>query len=608
MYEGGSMAEVISDQKDIDFVLFDQLDVERLLKHKKYSDFNKKMFKMVISEARNLAIKEILPTYSECDEQGVKFKNGEVEVPHCLKRVHKLLMEGEWGALTADPEYGGQGLPHTIFQATFDYMAGANYIAMMYVILGHGAGKMIDLFGTDLQKELFLEKLYSLKWGGTMLLTESGAGSDLGALETSAEKLEDGTYSISGSKIFISNGEQNLTDNIIHPVLARVKGAPAGTKGISLFIVPKIWVNDDGSFGDNNDVICTGVEKKLGLHGSPTCSISLGSRGKCRGILLGQENQGMPIMFHMMNGVRLEVGTQAYSHASCAYLYALDYAKTRLQGKSMDKSSGAKISQVPIIEHPDVRRMLLKMKSYVEGLRSLAFFTAFCFDMIECTDSKDEKEHYSSLVEILTPIVKAYSSDRGFEVCAEGMQVFGGYGYTKEYPLEQLLRDSKITSIYEGSNGIQATDFLFRKVGGENGIMLDALVLEIKKRIDYSKENDILKDLAEKLEKTLSKLEPILRDSAKSVETSEFKSAFAVASPLLDATGDVVMAWQLLWRAQIAEQKLADSSKGKNIDFYNGKIMAAKFFIETILPIANGKLDGIVVYDNPAVQIDEKSF
>ncbi|MCK5099169.1 MAG: acyl-CoA dehydrogenase, partial [Desulfobacteraceae bacterium] len=478
--------------------------------------------------------------------------------------------------------------------ATFDYMMGANYIVMMYVILGHGAGKMIDYFGTKGQKELFLENLYSLKWGGTMLLTEPGAGSDLGALETSAEKLEDGTYSIVGSKIFISNGEQNLTENIIHPVLARVKGGPAGTKGISLFIVPKIWVNDDGTFGEENDVTCTGVEEKLGLHGSPTCSISLGSKGKCRGILLGKENQGMEIMFHMMNGVRLEVGTQAYSHASCAYLYALEYAKTRLQGKSMDKGAGAKTSQVPIIEHPDVRRMLLKMKSYVEGLRSLTFFTAFCFDMIECTDKKEEKSHYSNLVEILTPVLKSYSSDRGFEVCAEGMQVFGGYGYTKEYPMEQLLRDCKITSIYEGSNGIQATDFLFRKVGRKNGIMLDAFVLEIKKRINYSKENNVFVDLAEKLEKILKKLEQKLRDSAEGVKTSEYKSAFAVASPLLDVTGDVVMAWQLLWRAQIADAKLASNNKGKNLDFYNGKIMAAKFFIKTILPVATGKLDGIV--------------
>lgn len=599
------MADLISDQKDIDFVLYEQLNVERFLKAEKYSDFNKKMFKMVISEARNLAIKEILPTYTECDKEGVKFENGKVEVAGCLKRVHKLLMEGEWGALTANPEYGGQGLPHSIFQATFEYMAGANYIAMMFPILGHGAGKMIDLYGTQEQKDIYLEKLYSLEWGGTMVLTEPGAGSDLASLEASAEKHGDGTYSITGNKIFITNGDHNLTENIIYPVLARIKGAPDGTKGISLFIVSKYNINDDGTLGKDNDVVCTGIEEKLGLHGSPTCSLAFGSKGNCRGVLLGKENQGMKIMFHMMNGVRLEVGTQAYAHASCSYLNALEYAKTRLQGKSLEKRSA---TQVPLIEHPDVRRMLLKMKSYVEGMRSLAFFTAFCFDTVECTESEDEKSYYSNLTEILTPIVKAYSSDRGFEVCAEGMQVFGGYGYTREYPMEQLLRDCKIASIYEGSNGIQATDFLFRKVGGKNGAMLDALVTEIQKVINYSKENNAFTGLAQGLENVLKKLENKLRDSAESVKTSDFKSSFAVATPLLEVTGDVVMAWQLLWRAQIAESKLKSDSKGKNTDFYNGKIMAAKFFIKTILPIATGKLDGIVIKENPAVLIDEKSF
>jgi len=241
-------------------------------------------------------------------------------------------------------------------------------------------------------------------------------------------------------------------------------------------------------------------------------------------------------------------------------------------------------------------------------MRSLAFFTAFCFDTVECTESEDEKSYYSNLTEILTPIVKAYSSDRGFEVCAEGMQVFGGYGYTREYPMEQLLRDCKIASIYEGSNGIQATDFLFRKVGGKNGAMLDALVTEIQKVINYSKENNAFTGLAQGLENVLKKLENKLRDSAESVKTSDFKSSFAVATPLLEVTGDVVMAWQLLWRAQIAESKLKSDSKGKNTDFYNGKIMAAKFFIKTILPIATGKLDGIVIKENPAVLIDEKSF
>ena len=334
-----TMAEVIADRRDIEFVLYEQLNTQSILNSGAYSDVNRKMADMVIKEARNLAVKEILPTYTLCDKEGVLFDKGEVKVPECFRPVHKLLVEGEWGALTENPEYGGQGLPHIVAQAALEYMIGANYTLMTYAILGHGAGKMVDLFGTPAQKKLFLKKMYTCEWGATMLLTEPQAGSDLGALSTSAVKNDDGTYSITGNKIFITNGQQNLTENIIHPVLARIEGAPDGTKGISIFLVPKIWVNEDGSLGEPNDVVCTGVEEKMGIHGSPTCSMSLGSAGKCRGWLLGEENQGMAIMFHMMNDVRLEVGTQAFTHASCAYLHALTYAEGRLQGRALEDSA-----------------------------------------------------------------------------------------------------------------------------------------------------------------------------------------------------------------------------------------------------------------------------
>ncbi|MFO7752397.1 MAG: acyl-CoA dehydrogenase [Desulfobacteraceae bacterium] len=598
------MADLVADQRDIEFILFKQFRVEQFTKYEKYSDFNRKMFDMVLKEARNFAIKEILPTYKECDTEGVRFENGKVKVPSCLKRVHRLLMEGEWGALTEDPEYGGQGLMHTIAQGAMEYMIGANYIAMTYPILGHGAGKMIELFGTEKQKELFLEKLYTLEWGGTMLLTEPGAGSDIGAVETSARPLEDGTYEITGSKIFITNGDQDLTENIIHPVLARIEGAPAGTKGISLFIVPKIWVNEDGGLGEFNDVVCTGIEEKLGLHGSPTCSLSLGDKGGCRGLLLGHENRGMEIMFHMMNEVRLEVGTQGFTHAGCAYLHALDYAGTRKQGRALENLKNPEAPQVPIIQHPDVRRMLLKMKSYVEGMRSLTYFTAFCFDMIECTESSAEKEHYADLVEILTPVVKAYLSDRGFDVCSDAMQVFGGYGYTGEYPVEQLVRDSRIASIYEGTNGIQAMDFLARKVAGKKGALLEALVKEIRETVAYSEENNLFADMADTLDNTLDKLEKRLKSAAGMISSESFRSAFAIAYPMLDATGDVIMAWMLLWRAQTARNAM-DS---KNRAFYEGKIHAARFFFDTIVPVTMGKLDAVPAGENPAVSIDENSF
>ncbi len=622
------MAEIISDRRDIDFVLYEQLDTMDILSSDQFGELDRKTADMIIREARNIAVKEILPTYTVSDRQGVKFDKGVVKVPECFRYVHQLLVEGEWGALTEDPVYGGQGLPHTIAQAALEYLIGANYTLMTYAILGHSAGKMVDIFGTPEQKKLFLKKMYTCEWGATMLLTEPEAGSDLGALTTCAKKNDDGTYSITGNKIFITNGEQNLTENIIHPVLARIEGASAGTKGISIFLVPKIWVNKDGSLGERNDIICTGVEEKMGIHASPTCSMSLGSKGKCRGLLLGKENQGMEIMFHMMNEVRLEVGTQAFTHASCSYLYALDYASKRLQGRAIEELGNRDAPQVPIIRHPDVRRMLLKMKAFVEGMRSLTFFTAFCFDKIKCADSKKEKEHYKGLTEILTPLVKAYCSEKGFEVCVTGMQIFGGYGYTKEYPMEQLVRDCKICSIYEGSNGIQAMDFLGRKLTAKNGVLLEALILEIKKTVAMAEESEdmckfgetdiSLCEMGEKLEQVVDKFYRTALDTVKAVRSSQFKSAFAVAHPLMDATGDIIMAWMLLWRAATAVHALAKIvkngqlneiiQKNKNTAFYHGKIMTAQFFITTMLPLTMGKLDAVLPRQNAAINIDDKSF
>ncbi len=451
-----------------------------------------------------------------------------------------------------------------------------------------------------------------------MLLTEPQAGSDLGALTTSAKKNPDGTYSITGNKIFITNGEQNLTENIIHPVLARIEGAPAGTKGISIFIVPKVWVNDDGSQGEFNDVVCTGVEEKMGLHGSPTCSLALGGKNACRGWLLGEENQGMQIMFHMMNGVRLEVGTQAFTHASCSYLHALDYASQRLQGRSIDKGRDHSAPQVAIINHPDVRRMLTKMKAYVEGMRSLLYYTALCFDKAHLSESQEDKKRYNSLIEILTPVIKSYCAEKGFDVCVEGMQVFGGYGYTREYPMEQLVRDCKITSIYEGANGIQAMDFLGRKIIMSKGAFLDALVNAMRKTIDSTNQHSNLNKLGTALSQAADRLCAVAMKTAQAGTGPGFKHAFAFAHPLMEATGDVVMAWMLLWRAVVAESKLSalvgekDEAKvldkNKNAAFYHGKIVTAEFFIRTMLPVTLGKLDAIDQGKNAAVKMRQNAF
>jgi hypothetical protein len=615
------LAQLISDRRDIDFVLFEQFNIERLFQMAKYKDLNRKMIDMVISEARNLGVKEILPTYMEGDRAGVQFENGNVKMAECFRRPYKLFAEGEWIAMSEDPEFGGQGLPQITRQAAFEFIVGANFAFAAFGNLGHGAAKMIELFGTPKQKQLFMEKMYSGQWGGTMLLTEPEAGSDVGALTTAAVKNPDGTYSITGNKIFITCGEHDLTENIIHPVLARIEGAPKGTKGISLFIVPKIWVNDDESLGEFNDVVCTGVEEKMGLHASPTCSLTLGGKGKCRGLLLGRENEGMRVMFHMMNEARLDVGAQGFLHGSSAYLYALNYARERRQGRDLTKGKAFDAQQVPIIRHPDVRRMLLEMKAYVDGMRSFIYYVARCFDLKDCAETDAEKSLHDGLIELLTPVIKAYCSERGLEVCDQAVQIYGGYGYTKEYPVEQLMRDCKITTIYEGTNGIQAMDFLGRKLGMKKGEVFLSFIQEIQKTIKKAKNIHTLTDLADAVEQAVHRLSEVAIHLGNTVLSPEVKVAFAYAHPFLEVVGDVIMAWMHLWRASVAAPKLEKLAGGndaakvqdkiakhKEAAYYDGQIKTAEFYILTLLPAAMGKMNAIETANPAAVNIHENSF
>jgi alkylation response protein AidB-like acyl-CoA dehydrogenase len=601
------VAQQIADRRDIDFVLYEQLKSEKLAKEKAFEGLDRKTFDLIISEARNFAIKEILPTYEDGDRIGVTFEKGQVKVPESYHRPHKLILEGEWSSMTEDPKLGGQGLPHVIARAAREYISGANGTLSSYAMLGHGTGKMIDLYGTQEQKDLFLKKLYSGVWGGTMVLTEPSAGSDVGALTTVAVKNDDGTYSITGDKIFITNGDHDLSENIIHPVLARVEGAPDGIRGISIFIVPKIWVNPDGSLGDPNDVTCTGIEEKTGIHGSATCSLAYGSKGKCRGFLLGEENKGMKIMFHMMNEARNDVGFQSMNGASNAYLYALNYARERLQGRELGAGKDAP-PQAPIIRHPDVRRMLMWMKCYVEGLRSLIYYVDTLFDRMHCSDDQDIQKECNEMAELLTPIIKSLGSDRGFDICVQAVQVYGGYGYVQEYPVEQLMRDSKIASLYEGTNGIQAMDLLGRKLGMNNGAVFMSMLAKINDTIKNAKETEGLKTLAEDTETAVNRLAELSVIIGKKAGSAEFKTAFAHATPFLNVTGDVIMAWMLLWRAQIAATKLAGGPAQKDEAFYKGQLKSADFFINTVLPVTLGSMDSIAKGSTAAVEIDEASF
>ena len=602
------MAQSIADRRDVDFVLHEQLEVGELSAHEKFAEFNSKTVDMIIKEARNLAIKEILPTREIGDREGVTFDNGTVTVPKEFHRAYDLIKEGEWVAMPEDPEWGGQGMPRTVSLAAADYFNGANYAFMMYPGLTHGAAKLVEAFGTDKQKALFLKKMYMGEWTGTMLLTEPEAGSDVGALTTTAVKNDDGTYSISGSKIFISSGEHDLAENIIHPVLARIEGAPGGTKGISLFLVPKFRVNDDGSLAEFNDVICTGIEEKMGLHGNSTCSLTLGGKSGCVGTLLGEENKGMRAMFLMMNEARLLVGMQGFACASASYINAVNYARERVQGKNLMSFADKDAPSVPIIQHPDVRRQLLTMKAYVEGMRSLLYYVANCDDQIDVTDDEDLKAKYHGLVDVLIPIAKGYVTDRAYDVCNMGMQVYGGYGYIKEYPQEQLVRDCRITMIYEGTNGIQAMDLLGRKLGMNEGRPIMDLMGEIQKIIARAKENPATAELAKKLEEALNKLGEVAMYMGATAMSEKALDAFAAAYPFMDVAGDMVMAWMLLWRAVIAAQKLDSGAKKKDVAYYEGQVKNAEFFIGAMLPVSLGKMNAILSGNEAVIAISEDAF
>jgi alkylation response protein AidB-like acyl-CoA dehydrogenase len=602
------MAQQIADRRDVDFLLHEVLRVEEMSAHEKFEEFNRKTIDLIISEARNLALKEVLPTQVIGDRQGVHFENGVVTVPEEFKKVYETYREGEWVAMTESIDWGGQGMPRTVALAASEYFIGANLAFMMYPGLTHGAGRLVETFGTAKQKELFVKKLYTGQWCGTMLLTEPEAGSDVGALTTTARKNDDGTYSITGNKIFISGGEHDLVENIIHPVLARIEGAPQGTGGISLFVVPKIWVNDDGTLGEFNDVVCTGVEEKMGIHGNATCSMALGGKGQCRGTLLGQENKGMRAMFLMMNEARLLVGMQGFCCASSAYLNALQYARQRIQGRHLLKMRDDSALAVPIIEHPDVRRQLLTMKAYVDGMRSLLYYVGILDDRKETAESAEEKTRLQGMIDLLIPVAKGYVTDRSFEMCSLGLQVYGGYGYIRDYPMEQLLRDCRITMIYEGTNGIQAMDLLGRKLGLNQGKPIMDLLGEIQKTLARAKGVERLKGLAARVEKAVNRLGETALHLGQTAMSPKVLNAFAFAHPFMDVCGDVILAWLHLWRATVAVAALEKGAKKKDAAFYEGQVKSAEFFIHTILPVTHGKMKAILETNGAAVEIADAAF
>lgn len=615
------MAGLLVDDRDQKFILFEQLKIGKFSESDIYAEFDEEMYRMVLSEAERLATNAMMPTNSITDSQGCRLTDKGVILPECFQDLWRLWNEGEWRRIDLPQEIGGQGLPITIGMAANEYFEAGNLSFQTMAAMTRGVAMLIANHGNEEQKTKYVEKILSGQWSGTMVLTESEAGSDVGATKTTAALNEDGTYNIFGSKTFITAGDNDLTDNIIHLALARIKGAPGGTKGLSLFIIPKNRINPDGSLGENNDVKVIAIEKKMGLKGSPTCQINFGEDGNCIGELVGEINRGMPIFFTMMNESRLIAARHGASVAGTAYLHALSYAKERLQGREPDAHPDS--PQVPIIRHPDVRRMLLMMKSYTEGVRALILYTSYCMDREMIAGDDMEKKKWSALTAFLTPVAKAYGADISFRVTEAAVQVYGGYGYMKDFPVEQFLRDEKVHSIFEGTNGIQSLDLAGRKLLRDKDILNETLFREIREFCEKNKDHDALGFYVIILKRAMNALDEA-SNYLFSLRKEDFNCIALYAVPYMELFGDVVVGWLLLWQAVIsfeklkkitAEYGLTDESKIKEFlsangeaAFYSGKQASARYFASMVLELAESKARVIKNKDRAALEIIEESF
>ena len=455
------MPHYIAPTKDMQFVLNDVLDVKNS-SIPGYSDLDSDFLSAILEEAGKITSQVLAPINASGDQQGCQFENGVVRTPDGFKDAFEQVKEGGWTGIDCDPEFGGQGLPYLVGTAVGEMFASANMAFGMYQGLTHGAYSAIHAHGTEAQKQMYLPNMVSCDWTGTMNLTEPHCGTDLGLMRTKAEPQADGTYKITGQKIFISAGDHDLSDNIIHLVLAKIPGGPDGVKGISLFIVPKFMVNEDGSLGARNAVAVGKIEEKMGIHGNATCVMNYDG---ATGFLLGQEHKGMRAMFTMMNEARLGVGLQGYSQAEVAYQNAVAYAKDRLQGRDVTGVKNPNGPADPLIVHPDIRRNLMDQKSFVEGARAFTFWGASLIDQAH----REGDEAANGLISLLTPVIKGFLTDKGYEYASAAQQVYGGHGYIEEWGMSQFARDARITMIYEGANGVQALDLVGRKLAQDGG-------------------------------------------------------------------------------------------------------------------------------------------
>ena len=590
------------DMEDIRFVLFDQLKVQDDLSSiEAYEDFDQDIYEATLDEAQRIATEVLAPINGPGDREGCSLDaDGNVTTPKGYKEAWDLRAEGGWVSVTAPQDAGGAGMPQAIGMAVIDMFIGAAMAFEMYPGLTAAAANVVRRHAPEAMRLPVAEKMYTGEWGGTMCLTESGAGSDVGENRCKAKPQDDGSYLLEGEKIFISGGDQNFTDNIIHLVLARTPDSPPGTKGLSLFLVPKVNFDvDDLSLQDRNGAFVASLEHKMGINGSATCVLDLGGRGACKGWLVGKEHQGLRIMFEMMNEARIGCGAQGVATANAAYQYALAYAKERVQGPSVDNFKDPAAPRVAITRHHDVRRMLMTMKVLSETMRSMLYKLGHRHDLGEHNEALAEKYH--GRVDLLVPVLKAHCTDRGFDVCVTGVQVLGGYGFTGEYPLEQLVRDTKITSIYEGTNGIQAMDLLGRKLRQKGGMLLMQWIQDNLASCAQHKEAFPTEVAA--LEKAINHVGQTAMHLGGLGAQGQLEATLLQATPFLEMFGTVELGLEALDQAVVAKRCIEERGEST---FLKGKLLNLSFYTANLLPKAVALGKGIQNNDQSAM--DEVLF
>jgi len=586
--------------RDMKFVLHELLAIEKYSNLPGFADAPRDLVDQILEEGGKFSSEVLAPLNMVGDEQGcVRNSDASVKTPDGFPEAYRQLVENGWPLLSKDPEMGGQGLPHLLGMAWSEMVSSANMAFGMYPGLTSGAYEALMEGGSEEQKQKYGPKMASGEWAGTMNLTEPQCGTDLGLIKTKAVPQADGSYKITGQKIWISGGEQDLTENIIHLVLARIEGAPEGIKGISLFVVPKFIVNDDGSLGERNPVTCGGLEEKMGIHGNATCVMNYDG---ATGWLVGQEHKGMRTMFVMMNEARLGVGLQGLAQAEVAYQNAVDFAKDRRQGRALTGPAEPDANADPIIVHPDVRRMLMDQKAFIEGGRAFAYWTGLYGDLLHKSPDEKVREKAGDYMALMTPVIKAFLTDRGYKACNDGLQLHGGSGFTREWGMEQFVRDCRITLIYEGTNGIQALDLVGRKLAADGGRAIFTFFAEVDDYISEREGNEELAPFIEGLKSAKLQLQEATQWLMQNGMTN-FNNAGASSNDYLHLFGLTALAYMWAQMAEIALEKTDGSDP-----FYDTKVQTGRYFMDRILPETAAHLAKVKAGADTMMALDADAF